>query len=68
MLDITRLQLSEMADVSNATLADFENGKRIPHHRTLAAIRSTLEQAGAFIANDGNIGVNPASPEDDGTA
>jgi transcriptional regulator with XRE-family HTH domain len=42
------------AAVSKVTLSDFEIGKRSPHPRTLAAIRTALESAGVeFIAENG---------------
>jgi transcriptional regulator with XRE-family HTH domain len=52
-------ELAEAAQVSPTTVVDFEGGKRTPHHRTLAAIRSALEAAGAeFIPeNGGGAGV-----------
>ena len=42
---------------------DFEIGKRSPHPRTLAAIRSALEAAGVeFIANGDGPGVRLRKP------
>ena len=48
------------ASVGHRTLFDFETGKRNPHPRTLAAIRSALEGAGAeFIEREsGEVGVS----------
>lgn len=47
------------AGVAKATIANFEAGRRMPYARTLADIRSTLEEAGVeFIAeNGGGAGV-----------
>jgi len=51
----TRADLSEKANVSQATLADFESGKpRNLYPRTLDDIQRTLEAAGViFIASNG---------------
>nr|WP_280529482.1 helix-turn-helix transcriptional regulator [Methylobacterium indicum] len=54
MLGWTREQLVKECGVSNATLADFEAGKRTPYDRTLADIRRALEAAGIeFIPENG---------------
>jgi transcriptional regulator with XRE-family HTH domain len=55
----TREELAKRSQVSNATLADFESGKRTPYPRTIADIRKTLEEAGIeFISqNGGGAGV-----------
>lgn len=52
-------EVAKAASVSPTTLADFESGKRIPHPRTVAAIRAALEAAGVeFIPeNGGGAGV-----------
>lgn len=57
-------ELAKVAEVSPTTVADFEGGKRLPHPRTLAAIRAALESAGVeFIAeNDGGAGVRLRKP------
>ena len=52
MLDRTRAKLAEEAKVSQATLADFEAGKRVPYDRTLADIRAALERRGATFEED----------------
>jgi transcriptional regulator with XRE-family HTH domain len=59
MLRLTRDQLADSAQVAVATLADFETGRRQPHPRTIAAIRTALESAGVeFIPeNGGGAGV-----------
>lgn len=55
MLRMKREELAKAAEVAVATLADFETGRRTPHHRTLAAIRAALEAAGIeFIPQNGN--------------
>jgi transcriptional regulator with XRE-family HTH domain len=54
MLGWTREQLAERSRVANATLADFEAGKRTPYHRTLADVRRALEEGGIeFISENG---------------
>jgi transcriptional regulator with XRE-family HTH domain len=55
----SRDELAKQCKVSNATLADFEAGKRTPYGRTLADIRKALEEAGIqFIPeNGGGAGV-----------
>jgi transcriptional regulator with XRE-family HTH domain len=51
--------LAKKSKVSNATLADFEAGKRTPYGRTLADVRKAFEAAGIqFIAeNGGGVGL-----------
>ena len=54
MLRMRREDLSAAAAVAQATLTDFEAGKRRPYRRTLAAIRDALEAAGIeFIEQNG---------------
>lgn len=54
MLSLKREDLAELAQVAHSTLFEFEAGRRQPHVRTLAAIRSALEAAGVeFIAENG---------------
>lgn len=54
MLGWKQAELCAAAHVSKMTLADFEGEKRTPHPRTLDAIRSALEAAGAiFIEENG---------------
>lgn len=66
-LGLTAEALAATAGVSKVTLSDFEIGKRSPHPRTIAAIRTALESAGAvFIEeNGGGAGVRlrKAKPE-----
>jgi transcriptional regulator with XRE-family HTH domain len=53
-LGMTAQAVAAAAGVSKVTLSDFEIGKRSPHPRTLAAIRTALESAGVeFIAENG---------------
>jgi ribosome-binding protein aMBF1 (putative translation factor) len=42
----TRERLAESADVSVATVRDFEIGRAIPRRSTIKAIRAALEFAG----------------------
>ena len=54
MLGWSREQLAERSGVANATLADFEAGKRTPYNRTLADVRRALEEGGIeFIPENG---------------
>ena len=54
MLGWSRERLAERSKVANATLADFEAGKRKPYDRTIADIRRALEEAGIeFIPENG---------------
>nr|WP_245410905.1 helix-turn-helix transcriptional regulator [Microvirga flavescens] len=59
LLDWSRGDLAERSKVSNATLADFEAGKRVPYDRTIADIVKAFEDAGLqFIPeNGGGAGV-----------
>lgn len=52
MLHLKREDLSRLAQVAVATLADFEVGRRQPHPRTLDAIRGALEFAGIRFLDD----------------
>jgi len=64
MLGLSRDDLARLAQAARSTLADFEAGKRSPHPRTLAAVRSALEIAGIeFIPeNGGGAGVRLKAP------
>ena len=53
----SRDELARRSKVSNATLADFEAGKRDPYSRTLADIRSAFEEAGVEFTNGDQPGV-----------
>jgi transcriptional regulator with XRE-family HTH domain len=51
LLNLSRDDLADMAEVSVSTIADFERGQRQPYARTLRDIQAALEQAGVmFIA------------------
>lgn len=64
MLEMTREDLAGASLVGHSTLFDFESGRRNPHPRTLAAIRTALEAAGVeFIEqNGGGPGVRLRQP------
>ncbi len=54
MLSMKREDLALSSQVGASTLFDFESGRRQPHPRTLAAIRTALESAGVeFIEENG---------------
>ncbi len=55
-LGMTAEALAERAKVSKVTLSDFEIGKRSPHPRTLAAIKSALEAAGVIFVDENGEG------------
>ena len=59
MLGWSQIELAEAANVSRATVVDFERGVRVPHRSNLIAICEALEAAGIqFIAeNGGGLGV-----------
>lgn len=59
MLNMRREDLATASSVAQATISDFELGKRNPHPRTLAAIRAALESAGVefIVENGGGPGV-----------
>nr|WP_265516904.1 helix-turn-helix transcriptional regulator [Nitratireductor luteus] len=59
MLGWSQSELADAADVSRATVVDFERGARVPHRNNLAAIRRALETAGIefIFENGGGPGV-----------
>ena len=57
MLRMKREELAAAAQVAQATLFDFEAGRRTPYARTLAAIRAALEAAGVEFTNGDAPGV-----------
>lgn len=57
MLRLRREDLAGTAQVAQATLFDFEAGRRQPQPRTLAAIRTALEAAGVEFTNGDAPGV-----------
>jgi transcriptional regulator with XRE-family HTH domain len=67
LLGWSRDELAKQCRVSNATLADFEAGKRTPYGRTLADIQKALEEAGIqFIPeNGGGAGVRFRSRQEE---
>lgn len=56
---MSQSDLAEAANVSRATVADFERGTREPHPNNMAAMQGALEAAGVqFIPeNGGGAGV-----------
>lgn len=57
MLGLSQKDLAHLAEVGSRTLADFETGTRSSHHRTLKAIRQTLETEGIlFIDGESDLG------------
>ena len=53
LLDWPQVRLGSKANVSEGTVRDFENGKRVPAAEKLAAIKSALELAGVAFLGDG---------------
>jgi transcriptional regulator with XRE-family HTH domain len=67
-LGLTAGLLAKRAQVSTVTLSDFEKGKRSPHWRTIAAIRSALETVGVeFIDDNCGAGVRLKKKTTDAT-
>lgn len=58
-LSLTRAKLADLADVSVATLADFEAGRRESYDRTVRDIQIVLEGLGVtfLLSNDVGPGV-----------
>jgi transcriptional regulator with XRE-family HTH domain len=52
-LRLSRAALAQAAGVSVATLADFENEKRSPYHRTIRDVVTALKAAGVVFTNEG---------------
>jgi len=50
---MSQQELAHAAEVAVATLAAFEQGKRKPHKRTLAAMQMALEARGVAFTPDG---------------
>lgn len=61
LIDWSQDKLAEAAQVTRATIANFENNTRIePSQRNLISIIASLQQAGvAFIAEDLEAGLGP---------
>lgn len=50
---LSRPAFANQANISVATLSDFELGKRVPYDRTLRDIRDAFESLGVtFLASD----------------
>ena len=57
LLDWSRRNLAEAADVAERTIIDFERGARSPYSRTLRDIRRAFEDAGViFIDSEEGVG------------
>lgn len=48
-------RLAEASKVSRATLAEFEQGKRVPYRRTLRDLEAALSAAGVLLVSDGEM-------------
>ena len=59
LLGWSQEELSNHSRIAKKSIADFERGARLPHDRTVIAVRSALESSGIeFIqANGGGAGV-----------
>lgn len=57
LLDLDQATVAQMASVSRNTVADFENGKRVPNSNNLAAVRRALEDAGVIFMPENGEGV-----------
>ena len=57
LLNWSRARLAEAAGVPQATLAEFESGKRMPLAPTLDDIRRAFEKAGVEFTNGDAPGV-----------
>jgi len=53
LLRWSRVRLGARSNLSEATIRDFEIGRRIPHPRTLTRIRKALEGAGVVFTPGG---------------
>lgn len=53
---LSRAELAREANVSQATISDFELGKRMPYDRTLRDIRQTLEAMGVIFLEENEKG------------
>ena len=52
-LRMSQAELARRAEVSPATLAEFEKGKRTSYERTVRDIQKALEDAGAIFTSQG---------------
>jgi transcriptional regulator with XRE-family HTH domain len=64
MLNMSREELAQLANVAERTIADFEAGRRQPIPSTLSALQRALYQAGIeFIGSqDDNPGISIRTP------
>jgi transcriptional regulator with XRE-family HTH domain len=54
LVNISRAELAQAADIGERTIADFESSARTPIRATIAALRGALEAAGIeFLAGEG---------------
>lgn len=49
LLGLSQRELARLSGVAPRTLADFETGRRLSQRRTIGALRSALERAGAIL-------------------
>lgn len=58
-LEISQDDLAKSAGVGRRAIADYERGARLPHDRTLAQLRRTLEERGVrfLFENSRAIGI-----------
>jgi transcriptional regulator with XRE-family HTH domain len=59
MLGWSREELAGRSKVANATLADFEAGKRSPYNRTLVDVQRALEEGGVDFLPDNGVRLRP---------
>lgn len=52
-LNMTQADLARRADVSSATIAEFEKGRRTPYDRTVRDIQRVLEEEGVTFVDGG---------------
>ena len=66
LLDLSQVDLCELAGVSRTSVGDFESGKPKPYATTVKKIRNALEAAGAVFVdeNGGGPGVRLTKPKD----
>ena len=53
---LSRPEFAAKANISVATLADFELGKRAPYERTLRDVQETFEELGVTFLEDNEDG------------
>ena len=57
MLKLTQQQLADAAGVNKDTIRYFEEGRTVPHEKTLRRIQEALEQRGIVFINGDKPGV-----------